>query len=102
MSQPIVERVDAIHHYELRLDGEVVGFANYRDDGERRVFVNTQVSDELAPHLIVGALTDLKQSKKRFVCLCPVFAEYVLENHEFENFVDGPAVLEKGRSSGPA
>lgn len=95
MSEPVVERVDAIHHYELRRDGELLGFANYRDDGPWRVFVNTQVSDEFADRLIVGALADAKAIGKRIVPLCPVITEWVQVNREFENFVDGPPVLEK-------
>ena len=57
MNEVVVERVDAIHHYELRRGSEVLGFTNYRDDGQWRVFINTQVSDERADELIVGAST---------------------------------------------
>ncbi|MEO7374558.1 MAG: hypothetical protein ABIW36_11775, partial [Terrimesophilobacter sp.] len=62
-----------------------------------RVFINTQVSDELADELIVGALSDVKASGKRIVSLCPTITECVMANKLFENFVDGPPVLEMGR-----
>lgn len=97
MSEVVVERVDAIHHYELRRGTELLGFTNYRDDGQWRVFINTEVSDELADALIVGALGDVKASGKRIVSLCPTITEWVMSNKQFENFVDGPPVLEKGR-----
>jgi hypothetical protein len=97
MNQVVVERVDAIHHYELRRGTEVLGFTNYRDDGQWRVFINTEVSAELADALIVGALSDVKASGKRIVSLCPTITEWVMTNKQFENFVDGPPVLEKGR-----
>jgi predicted GNAT family acetyltransferase len=61
------------------------------------VFINTQVTGDLAEQLIVGALSDVKSSGRRIVSLCPVITEWVMENHQFENFVDGPPVLEKGR-----
>jgi predicted GNAT family acetyltransferase len=97
MSEVVVERVEATHHYELRRDTEVLGFTNYRDDGPWRVFINTQVSDDLADTLIVGALSDVKASGKRIVSLCPTITEWVITNKQFENLVDGPPVLEKRR-----
>ena len=97
MSEVVVEHAEAIHHYELRRGGELLGFTNYRDDGPWRVFINTQITGDLAEQLIIGALSDVKSSGKRIVSLCPIITEWVMENHQFENFVDGPPVLEKGR-----
>lgn len=97
MSEVVVTHAEAIHHYELRRGGELLGFTNYRDDGTWRVFINTQVPGDLAEQLIVGALSDVKASGKRIVSLCPIITEWVTENRQFENFVDGPPVLERRR-----
>jgi predicted GNAT family acetyltransferase len=90
---------EAIHHYELKLAGEIIGFINYRDDGDRRVILHTKVDDDQTGHgygtqLIVGALDDIRAQGKRAVTLCPMAAAYVVKHRDYEDIVDPPHVLE--------
>lgn len=99
MSDPTIEDVPSIHHYELRIDGELVGHINYRDDGERRVILHTKVDDTFAGQglgtkLIVAALDDIRAKGKRMVALCPMVSAYVIKNRDYDDIVDPPHVLE--------
>ena len=99
MSEPTVEHVPAIHHYELRLDAEMVGHINYREDGDRRVFLHTKVDDAhtgkgFGTRLIVGALDDVRENSKRVVALCPMVAAYLAKNRDYDDIVDPPHVLD--------
>ncbi|MEX1078955.1 MAG: GNAT family N-acetyltransferase [Homoserinimonas sp.] len=99
MSEPAIEHVPEIHHYELRSDGEVIGHINYRDDGGRRVFLHTEVDKEytgqgLASRLIRFALDDVRASRLRAVALCPMMADFVIKHRDYDDIVDPPHVLD--------
>jgi len=99
MSEPVVEDVPEIHHYELRKDGELIGHINYRDDGSRRVVLHTVVDDAhtgqgLGTKLIVAALDDVRAKGKRVVALCPMAAAFVTKNRDYDDIVDAPHVLD--------
>jgi predicted GNAT family acetyltransferase len=53
MTQPsaaiTVERVEAKHRYEIRVDGTRAGLAAYRDHGAQRVFFHTEVDNAFDP-----------------------------------------------------
>lgn len=99
---PTVERVDAAHRYEIRVDGETAGFTAYRDHGDQRVFYHTEIQDAfagqgLAATLVRHALTDVRNVGKRLVPVCPYVAKF-LKKHpgEFDDITDPttPAILE--------
>lgn len=55
----------AAHRYELLVDGRVVGFAEYVDNGDRRTFVYTEIDPDrrgggLGQHLVEAALDDTR------------------------------------------
>ncbi|EXU62449.1 GNAT family acetyltraansferase [Streptomyces sp. PRh5] len=90
---PIVERVDARHRYEILIDGEHAGLAAYRDHGEQRVFHHTEVGDAfagqgLAALLVRRALTDVRDSGKRVVPVCPYVARFIEKHDEFADITD--------------
>jgi predicted GNAT family acetyltransferase len=85
--------------YELRIDGALVGACNYRDAGERRVLVHTEIEPDysgqgLATELIVFALEDVRRLGKRAVAQCPMVAHYVEKHDEFDDILDHPAGVE--------
>lgn len=99
MSEPTVERVDAIHHYEIKVDTEVAGFINYRAHGDRLVFLHTEIDTAFAgqglgTRLIVGALADVHESGTRIVALCPMVAAYLVKNRDYDDIIDPPHVLD--------
>jgi predicted GNAT family acetyltransferase len=84
---------DAPGRYELWEDGKVVGESVYRDAGNRRVFLHTEVDADyagrgLATQLITWALNDVRAKGKRFVAICPLVAAYVQKHHEFDDILD--------------
>ncbi|QTE02895.1 GNAT family N-acetyltransferase [Streptomyces cyanogenus] len=105
MSQPspvsVVERVDSRNRYEIHVDGERAGLTAYRDRGEQRVFYHTEIDDAfagqgLASRLVQEALTDVRNSGKRIVPVCPYVAKFLKRHEEFADLVDAvtPDVLQ--------
>lgn len=87
MTEPAVEVRDnpAADRYELHVDGELAGVAEYRDRGGRRIFVHTEVGDAyagrgLGNRLARGALDDALARGLHVVPRCP-FIRAWLERH---------------------
>ncbi len=99
MSEVTITDAPEIHHYDLTVDGKSAGFINYRDHGDRRVILHTEVNDAyqgqgLGTKLIVGALDDIRAQGKRVVTLCPMATAYVTKNRNYDDIVDPQHVLE--------
>lgn len=100
MSEATVTPNEQSHRYDLTRDGEVIGHINYRDDGERRVILHTEVDESETGHgygtqLIVGALDDIRAQGKRVVTLCKMAAAYVTKHDDYRDIVDPPHVLDR-------
>lgn len=90
---PIVERIDTKHRYEILVDGKRAGLTAYRDRDAQRVFYHTEVDDAfagqgLASQLVTQALTDVRNSGKRIVPVCPYVAKYLKKHDEFADITD--------------
>ncbi|MGW7529617.1 GNAT family N-acetyltransferase [Streptomyces sp. NPDC054783] len=97
MSQPsaasTVERNDVKNRYEILVDGKRAGLTAYRDRGEQRVFFHTEVDEAfagqgLASRLVKEALTDVRESGKRIVPVCPYVAKFLNTHEEFADITD--------------
>jgi hypothetical protein len=71
--------------YELLVDGELAGVADYRDRADRRIFVHTEVDPAyagrgLGNRLARGALDNALERRLRIVPRCP-FIRAWLERH---------------------
>jgi predicted GNAT family acetyltransferase len=91
----MIEIRDAGSSYELSLDGVLVGRCVYRDAGERRVFLHTEVDAGysgrgLATQLVQYALEDCRAGGKRIVTRCPMVSAYLSKHHDFDDLVDVP------------
>ena len=91
-----IERNDAAQRYELTLDGEVVGFAEFRSTPGRIVFTHTVVEPEhegqgLGSRLAKHVLDDAVARGDRIVSRCPFIAAYLREHAGYEASVDWPA-----------
>lgn len=89
----IVQRADAAHRYEILVDGRRAGLTAYRDRGAQRVFFHTEIDDAyagqgLATELVQRALTDVRESGKRIVPVCPFVAKYLQWHAEFSDITD--------------
>jgi hypothetical protein len=79
--------------YEVTVDGELAGFAEYSDLDGARVFTHTEVFDAFEGHgvgsaLARGALDDVRRSGRRLVALCPFVAAYIEHHEEDADLVD--------------
>src|SRR5262245_34390226 len=76
--------------YEVLLDGEVAGFAMYRDEQGRRVFFHTEVDpahegEGLGHLLVTQALTEMRAQGTPVVPLCPFFASFIRRHPEWHD-----------------
>jgi uncharacterized protein len=99
MTEPLIERVDDIHHYQITVDGQVAGYLNYRAHGERMVFLRTEIDTAFAGQglgdaLVSGALADALGTGTRIIPLCPTVAAYLVKHHDYDEIVDSPQLLD--------
>lgn len=78
--------------YELQLDGEVAGVANYREESGRRVFFHTEVDPEFAGQglggrLVSGVLEATRERGEQIVPVCPFIAGYISDHPEYVDVV---------------
>lgn len=93
METPAIEHSPDAHKYSLVLDGAEIGYAKYRDDGDRRIFTHTVVEPEFggrgyATKLIETAVADTRAADKRLVGECPMVAHWLTKHPELTEFVD--------------
>lgn len=78
--------------YELVIDDEVVGIADYSVDGDRVVVPHTEIASHLRGQglgaiLVKGVLDDLRGSGRTVVPRCWYVAQYIQEHPEFQDMV---------------
>jgi predicted GNAT family acetyltransferase len=83
----VVTDVDGRSRYEITADGELAGFAEYRDIDGARVFTHTEVFDQyegkgIGSALVRAALDSVRAGAGggRLVPLCPFVRSYI-EGH---------------------
>lgn len=79
--------------YEVRVDGEMAGFAQYVMRGGRIVFVHTEIDDAfegkgVGSALAKGALDDVRARGLPVVPICPFIASYIERHPEYQDLVD--------------
>lgn len=88
-----VQDVPARSRYEVTVDGELAGFAQYRMFQGARVFTHTEVSDAyegrgVGSALAQGALDDVRARGLKLVPQCPFIAEYIRRHDEYADLID--------------
>jgi uncharacterized protein len=78
--------------YELRLDGELIGIADYRHLDGRTVFPHTEIRAALRGHgwgaeLVRGALDDVRTTGRRVVAQCWYVAEFIDEHPQYADLL---------------
>lgn len=91
-----VRHDDGAHRYVLEVDGQDLGFAEYRDDGQRQIFTHTEVDQSLSGQgmgskLVRESLDDARRRGKRVVPVCGFVADYVKKHPEWNDIIDSPA-----------
>ena len=79
--------------YEITVDGELAGFAEYREVDGARVFTHTEVFDAfegkgVGSALAAGALDHVRATGRRLVARCPFIAAYLQRHDEYADLVD--------------
>lgn len=87
-----VRKAEDRSRYELVADGEVVGIADYRDDGERVVLPHTVIDPSmrgrgLGDILVAGALDDLRSDGRTVIPSCWFVAEFIERNADYGDMV---------------
>jgi hypothetical protein len=80
------------HRFEARLDGQLVGFAEYRLDGGTIVFTHTQVDDAaegrgVGSALAVFGLDDARRRGLAVVPKCPFIRSYIERHPAYADLV---------------
>jgi predicted GNAT family acetyltransferase len=96
MTSPDISHNADRQRYELKLDGEAVGKADYRDSGEQRIFTHTVIEpgnegQGYATKLIDFAIADTREAGRRIVGECSMVAHWLTKHPELAEFVDAPA-----------
>jgi uncharacterized protein len=80
--------------YEIRVDGELAGFAEYRGGGDARAFTHTEIDERfegrgLAKELIRHALDDVRaQPGVQVIPICPFVKAFLADHREYLDLVD--------------
>lgn len=78
--------------YELLVDGDLAGVADYRIVGDRVLMPHTEIRHEkrgrgLGAVLVRGALDDVRSSRRTVVPQCWYVARFIDEHPEFQDVV---------------
>lgn len=89
---PELRKNEQQRRYEIVLGDEVVGFAEYHEEGERVVMPHTVVNADhegegLGSRLARFALDDVRQAGKRVVPSCAFIRGYIGKHPEYADLV---------------
>jgi hypothetical protein len=89
-----VEDNPAESRYEVSLDGRVVGVSEYELEGDRIVFVHTEVDQSveglgIGGRLAAGALDDVRRRGLRLAVECPFIAAWLRRHRDYADLLAG-------------
>ena len=87
-----VRNNEAESRYELFVDGEFRGFADYRDNGDAIVFPHTVIEADhrgngLGAELVRGALDDVRRLGRPVIAKCWYVAEFIDEHPAYQDLL---------------
>lgn len=79
--------------YELRVDGDLVGWSDYRPAGDSVIVAHTEIDPQrkgegLGGELVRGTLDQIRASGKTVIPTCPFTAGYIRRHPEYMDLVD--------------
>ncbi len=89
---PAVENNVEQSQYELIVDGQIAGVAEYRIEGDQIVFPHTEIAaarrgNGLGALLVRGALDDVRGSGRTVVPTCWFVAAFIEEHQEYADLL---------------
>lgn len=78
--------------YELTVDGQLVGVADYRDTGQALDFAHTEIESRrrgqgLGAQLVRAALDDVRSRGRNVIPTCWYVAQFIDENPTYRDLV---------------
>jgi len=100
-TQAVVEDVPAEERFEVRVGGELAGFAEYRRRGDLIAFVHTEVDPAfegrgLGSTLIVRALDSARDAGLMVLPFCPFVRGFIDRHHDYLDLVPAGQRVELG------
>ena len=88
----IVEDNPGKSRFELRIDGELAGWADYRPAGDSVIVAHTEIDQRqegqgLGSALVRGTLDHIRASGKSVIPTCAFTAEYIRRHPEYVDLV---------------
>ena len=88
-----VRHDDQANRYVLEVDGKALGFAEYQQEADRRIFTHTEVDQSLegkgmGAKLVREALDSTRRDGKRIVPVCSFVAAYVERHPDWNDIID--------------
>ena len=92
-TSPEVRDAPDAHRYEIAVDGEVAGFAEYHRRGGRAYFVHTEIDPRfegqgLGSKLAQAALDAERARGEPIIPMCPFIRGYIEKHPEYADLVD--------------
>jgi predicted GNAT family acetyltransferase len=83
---------EELHRYEIRLDGDLAGFAEYHRRGDVVVFTHTEVDERFRGHgvatdLVRAALDRTRERGFEVEPQCPLVRAFISEHPEYKDLV---------------
>ncbi|KQP01534.1 GNAT family N-acetyltransferase [Leifsonia sp. Leaf264] len=93
MSDIDIRRNDEGSRYELSIDGEIAGYAEFRSVPGQIIVTHTQTLRDykgqgVATRLTEWLLADARARGERIVPKCPFLVEYLETHHDFDDIID--------------
>lgn len=87
-----VRRNEGQARYEIVVDGDLAGIADYHADGDTMVFPHTEIAGELrgrglGAELVRHALDDTRRRGLKVVPACSYVAHFIDENPDYADLV---------------
>lgn len=82
-----------LSRYELRVEGELVGWSDYRPAGDSVIVAHTEIDARregqgLGSELVGGTLDHIRASGKTVIPTCPFTAAFIHRHPEYIELVD--------------
>ncbi|HUR75008.1 MAG TPA: GNAT family N-acetyltransferase [Sporichthya sp.] len=92
MSTEVIN-VPSSGQFEISVDGEPAGLAQYVEEVGRRTFVHTETEEKfagqgLAGTLVRAALDQTRADGLRIGATCPYVLKFLRKNHDWDDLID--------------
>lgn len=82
--------------YVLEINGQLLGFAQYHEEGDRQIFTHTEIDGSLSGKgmgsmLVRKSLDDARQRGKRIVPVCEFIGAYVKKHPDWNDLLEQPS-----------